>query len=256
MALHTTDRSAVNRSTLSYLIHGNAMHVYGSAPLPADGSFILQMAPSLVERLRDNGWSDNETLFLEIPFATMGSGGPIAVGLALAKDYSRRVFYKSLMACTGAIESLSDRQLQVVVAHELDEIGEHLREAREDALDSPMRAPGEEEARHKPLMDRLEARFGGEPVHDAVQAVSLRAAAMPALRSEVFLFWLNYFVASRSDDLAGSAQVMLPEMMSSRARQNFIRLIVSGMEMYQARPSGSVEQAAAVLLSPFGTSRR
>jgi len=163
---------------------------YSPSNLPSSDAFLSPLSTQLIQRLLLVGWDVEKTVFLTIPFVATSS-----VNSGVARDYSRRVYYRTLVVTEGVIEALSDAELKIIADHEKYEM-RYIEDQIRSGLYRGVVKVAEEEVRHEPLIRMLYEKYGEESVKGALsrpfEIESIRSIThIPRL---VLSFWLPVHV--------------------------------------------------------------
>ncbi|MGQ9470018.1 MAG: hypothetical protein ACUVTD_09435, partial [Nitrososphaerales archaeon] len=137
--------------------------LFSPSALPTH-DFISKMSESLQQRLVKAGWNVERTVFFVIPYIAKS---PVNSGII--RDYKHKVYYRTLIATKGVLEYLSDKELKIIVDHEMEEI--RWAEDRARTGLSRITTSEEEQRRHELELLRLYDKYGENRVKRALKRV-------------------------------------------------------------------------------------
>ena len=176
------------------------------------------MAPARVQRLHACGWSIKSVLFFEGPFTPV-----TGVGSGIVRNYGKAVYWRTLYATCGVIDSLDETELKFVAEHEQEEIDDIEKEyasAADPAHLSAFTTLDEEARRHEPEIEVLREKYG-ESVDSAMRKVQETAGQYPVIPRHVLLFWQTSYLVERYEEFSEDAISMMPKMLSEEAKAAF-----------------------------------
>lgn len=195
---------------------------------PKSDSFINNMPAESQERLLKCGWKISKTLFFEIPYAAVSG-----VGAGIVRDYRHQVYYKVFYATEAVIPTLLDLEIQVIVAHEQDEINKAANDAEHDSIEGPFVGFNSEIGRHEHDLHWIEERYGKEVARTAMQKVDSAIVSKPLIPRYMLTFWLSFFLMTHYDNFVAYSLPMNKAMLSERQREFFQQLIQEVVNKYE-----------------------
>ena len=192
--------------------------------LPKSYEYIRPLQKPEVDRLLKNGWSEERTLFLEVPYIfSFFPFAPAQAGNWIIGVQEKKVFFKVVAFSRGYVSTTSQVALEDTVSHELGHLGESLKAGlrgvlpigtKDEVTEAELQA--EESREHVLTFDKLSRKYGVETVAMALLEEGFLAkrsmATTPVLFGLVMELWLVRYCTAHSDELDAYARILPPPM--------------------------------------------
>lgn len=203
--------------------------------LPESSSFLHIMARADRKRVLDAGWPFQKTLFVESDLLCW-----TAVNSGIARDFEGGAYYRIFEATKGVLAGLNDKQLEIVVSHETDELGETERDLRAGGETSPRSLEETKKDHDTRLLPLLYRRFGRSLVEGALAQAHSVTEEMPRIPRMVLSIWLAIFVRERSSHLVQYRFSMTKAMRSRPAKEGFREQVLEVAGFYPDSPPRTI----------------
>ncbi len=186
------------------------------------------------------GWSFEQTVLLESDVVPILGGGLAGVSSAGAVNPRRGIYYRVLIWGADILQALSDDEIQILIAHETDEMRELESDLRGGKAIEPRKAEETREEHLERLIPSLYARFSKDRVDRTLERVGELTSSLLATPGLVLSAWLKVCVAEHPADLRPHEIAMTKAMLAPEQRKAYISSVMTAIDLY---PSSEIPEA-------------
>ncbi len=202
--------------------------------LPRSTSFLRVIDSSGQSRLGRLGWSLEKTVLLESEFVPILGGGLAGVSSAGPVNPKRGFYYHVLLWGAGVLRALSNDEIEILIAHETDEMRELDLDLRSGQAIRPRTSEKTRDEHLDRLIPDLYSRFGKDPVDRALERVSSLATSLLVTPGLVLSAWLRVYVDEHTADLRPYEIAMTKDMLRLEQTEAHISSIMQAIDFYDS----------------------